>query len=74
MQHLEGQQYNPHHHAHSYHPDFLVSRPWLIYVLAGPLSIVMNWLTDVLGSLQGGSAIVLGIVIGIMTAFDMVAR
>ena len=42
-----------------------------IYVLAYPLSLVMGWLTDVLGSLQGGSAVVLGIVIGIMTAFDM---
>jgi PTS system fructose-specific IIC component len=42
-----------------------------IYVLAYPLSVVMNWLTDVLGSLQGGSAIVLGLVIGVMTAFDM---
>lgn len=42
-----------------------------IYVLAYPLSLVMNWLTTVLGNLQGGSAIVLGVVIGIMTAFDM---
>lgn len=42
-----------------------------IYVLAGPLSVVMVWLTDVLGSLQGGSAVALGLVIGLMTAFDM---
>lgn len=42
-----------------------------IYVLAYPLSIFMNWLIDVLGGLQGGSAIVLGVVIGVMTAFDM---
>jgi fructose PTS system EIIBC or EIIC component len=49
----------------------LVLGLFYIYVLAAPLSIVMNWLTSVLGSLQGGSAIVLGIVIGIMTAFDM---
>ena len=49
----------------------LVLGLFYIYVLAYPLSVVMNWLTDVLGSLQGGSAIVLGLVIGIMTAFDM---
>ena len=42
-----------------------------IYILAFPISIFMGWLTDVLGSLQGGSAVVLGIVIGIMTAADM---
>lgn len=42
-----------------------------IYVLAFPISVFMGWLTDVLGSLQGGSAIVLGAVIGIMTAADM---
>mgnify|MGYP002726692444 FL=1 len=49
----------------------LVLGLFYIYVLAYPLSFVMNWLTDVLGSLQGGSAIVLGLVIGVMTAFDM---
>lgn len=42
-----------------------------IYVLAYPLSLVMGWLTSTLGGLQGGSAVVLGLVIGIMTAFDM---
>ncbi len=42
-----------------------------IYVLAYPLGLFMGWLTDVLGSLQGGSAVVLGAVIGIMTAADM---
>ena len=42
-----------------------------IYVLATPLGFVMDWLTAVLGSLQGGSAVVLGLVIGVMTAFDM---
>ena len=31
----------------------------------------MNWLTTVLQGLQGGSAAILGIVIGLMTAFDM---
>ncbi len=42
-----------------------------IYILATPLAGVMTWLTEMLGSLQGGSAVVLGLVIGIMTAFDM---
>lgn len=42
-----------------------------IYVLAYPLSVVMDWLTGVLGGLQGGSALILGLVIGLMTAFDM---
>ena len=42
-----------------------------IYVLAFPISLFMGWLTDMLSSLQGGSAIVLGAVIGIMTAADM---
>lgn len=42
-----------------------------IYVLAYPLSLVMGWLTSTLGGLQGGSAVVLGLVIGVMTAFDM---
>ena len=42
-----------------------------IYILATPLGFVMDWLTAALGSLQGGSAVVLGLVIGVMTAFDM---
>jgi len=42
-----------------------------IYILAYPIGMFMNWLTAVLGSLQGGSALVLGLVIGVMTAFDM---
>ncbi|WP_307975305.1 fructose-specific PTS transporter subunit EIIC [uncultured Parolsenella sp.] len=42
-----------------------------IYILATPLGYVMDWLTAALGSLQGGSAVVLGLVIGVMTAFDM---
>jgi PTS system fructose-specific IIC component len=42
-----------------------------IYILALPLGMFMNWLTVILGNLQGGSAAVLGIVIGLMTAFDM---
>ncbi len=42
-----------------------------VYVLAVPLGAFMGWLTDLLKNLQGGSAVVLGIVIGLMTAFDM---
>lgn len=42
-----------------------------IYVLATPLGFVMKWLTEMLGSLQGGSALILGLVIGAMTAVDM---
>ena len=42
-----------------------------IYILATPLAGVMSWLTEVLGGLQGGSAVILGLVIGVMTAFDM---
>lgn len=49
----------------------LVLGLFYIYVLAYPISIFMGWLIDVLGNLQGGSAVVLGLVIGVMTAFDM---
>ena len=42
-----------------------------IYILATPLGYVMDALTNFLGSLQGGSAVILGLVIGVMTAFDM---
>ena len=42
-----------------------------VYVLAAPLGGCMDWLTSLLSSLQGGSSVVLGIVIGLMTAFDM---
>lgn len=49
----------------------LVLGMFYIYVLAYPLSLVMGWLTSTLGSLQGGSAVVLGLIIGVMTAFDM---
>lgn len=42
-----------------------------IYVLAYPIGMFMNWLTDLLSDLSGGSAIVLGLVIGVMTAIDM---
>ncbi len=42
-----------------------------IYVISVPIGAAMNWLVKALGNLQGGSAIVLGLIIGAMTAFDM---
>lgn len=42
-----------------------------LYILVGPLGAVMTTLTSMLKNMQGGSAILLGIVIGLMTAFDM---
>ena len=49
----------------------LISGLLYIYVLAYPLGAFMGWLTELLSDMQGGSAIALGIVIGLMTAFDM---
>ncbi|QWT17410.1 PTS fructose transporter subunit IIC [Collinsella sp. zg1085] len=49
----------------------LVLGMFYIYVLAYPISLFMGWLTSMLSGLQGGSAIVLGAVIGLMTAVDM---
>ncbi|RRD39871.1 PTS fructose transporter subunit IIA [Leptotrichia sp. OH3620_COT-345] len=42
-----------------------------IYVIAVPIGFLMNRLVDTLGTLQGGSAILMGIIIGAMTAVDM---
>lgn len=42
-----------------------------IYVLVVPIGFVMQWLIDALGGLQGGSALILGMVVGAMAAFDM---
>ncbi|GFK22914.1 PTS fructose transporter subunit IIC [Tetragenococcus halophilus] len=42
-----------------------------IYIIAVPIGAAMDWLVDVLSSLQGGSAIVLGMLLGAMTAIDM---
>ena len=42
-----------------------------LYILVGPLGALMKALTGMLSGMQGGSAILLGIVIGVMTAFDM---
>ena len=42
-----------------------------IYVVAQPIGFAMNWLVSFLSSLQGSSAILLGLIIGAMTAVDM---
>ena len=42
-----------------------------IYVIAVPIGIAMTWLVSTLKDLQGGSAILLGVIIGAMTAIDM---
>lgn len=42
-----------------------------IYVISTPIGAAMEWLVATLGDLQGGSAIVLGLIIGAMTAVDM---
>ncbi|WP_243057341.1 fructose-specific PTS transporter subunit EIIC [Nocardioides sp. SR21] len=43
----------------------------MVAVLARPLGWVMDELTDALNSLSGGSAIILGVLLGLMMAFDM---
>ncbi|MHC5227730.1 PTS fructose transporter subunit IIC [Enterococcus sp. LJL99] len=42
-----------------------------IYIIAVPIGAAMDWLVRVLGQMQGGSAVVLGLIIGAMTAIDM---
>lgn len=49
----------------------LVSGFIMVVVLARPLSGLMTALSDGLNSLQGGSAIILGVILGLMMAFDM---
>lgn len=43
----------------------------MLVVLARPLSWLMENLTDGLNSLDGGSAVLLGVILGLMMAFDM---
>ena len=43
----------------------------MIYLLNAPLTALMGWLTNVLTNLSTSSMILLGIVMGLMTAFDM---
>lgn len=42
-----------------------------IYIISVPIGAAMDWLIKTLGTLQGGSAILMGIIIGAMTAVDM---
>ncbi|WP_067837771.1 PTS fructose transporter subunit IIC [Amphibacillus sediminis] len=42
-----------------------------IYVIAVPIGGAMDWLVSVLSEMQGSSAIILGLIIGAMTAVDM---
>lgn len=49
---------------------FLVGMTY-IYILAQPLSVFVASLVDFLSSLQGGNALLLGLVIGAFTAIDM---
>lgn len=42
-----------------------------IYIIAVPIGAAMTWLISVLGNLQGANAILLGLLIGAMTAIDM---
>jgi PTS system fructose-specific IIC component len=49
----------------------LVTGLVMIVVLAKPLSSLTTSLTDGLNSMNGGSAILLGVVLGLMMAFDM---
>jgi PTS system fructose-specific IIC component len=43
----------------------------MVVVLGKPLAALMEALSDGLNSLQGGSAIILGVILGLMMAFDM---
>ncbi|QIK70630.1 PTS fructose transporter subunit IIC [Erysipelothrix sp. HDW6C] len=42
-----------------------------IYIIANPLSTVMEWLTNFLANLNGTNKVLLAIAIGFMNAFDM---
>lgn len=41
------------------------------YIIAEPIAVFIKFLIEVLGSMQGGSAVILGIIVGAMAAFDM---
>jgi PTS system fructose-specific IIC component len=49
----------------------LIAGALMVAVLAKPLGWLMNQLTDGLNSLSGGSAVILGVILGLMMAFDM---
>ncbi|RAI60921.1 PTS fructose transporter subunit IIC [Roseicella frigidaeris] len=43
----------------------------MIYVAGGPVAAALGWLTEFLRGMQGSAAILLGLLIGAMMAFDM---
>jgi PTS system fructose-specific IIC component len=49
----------------------LISGFVMVVILGKPLGRLMEALSDGLNSLQGGSAIILGVILGLMMAFDM---
>ncbi|CAB4960140.1 unannotated protein [freshwater metagenome] len=49
----------------------LISGFVMVVILGKPLGRLMEGLSDGLNSLQGGSAIILGVILGLMMAFDM---
>jgi PTS system fructose-specific IIC component len=49
----------------------LISGAIMIIVLGEPLGALMRALSDGLNSLNGGSAVLLGVILGLMMAFDM---
>lgn len=49
---------------------FVVSMLY-IYIFVEPIGWVMRWLIAMLSGLQGGSALILGLILGAMAAFDM---
>ena len=49
----------------------LIAGAVMLTVLNRPLASLMNSLTDGLNSMSGGSAVLLGVILGLMMAFDM---
>ena len=49
---------------------FVVSMVY-IYILLTPIGLLIAWLIQLLSGMQGGSALILGLILGAMAAFDM---
>ncbi|WP_026438609.1 fructose-specific PTS transporter subunit EIIC [Acidocella facilis] len=49
----------------------LVTGLAMVYVIGTPIADIMNFMTNVLKSMQGSSAVILGLLLGAMMAFDM---
>ncbi|GAE81493.1 PTS system [Cutibacterium acnes JCM 18920] len=59
-------------HAGCHHPLVVPSRRWLMYVVLGrPLAALTNALNNWLGGMSGASAVILGIVLGLMMCSDL---